>query len=247
MPFDIGGFIFNSDRIENDTRAGVITDGLALHLDADNNESYPKGGDTWYDISGNGNNGTVFGSVPYEIDGTSCFNFATATGASASASTLGFTFGSNMVPTSGNFTFSCWIKNPNPSSGQIGFFSNAPGADGYRFGVGLNGIYFLVGPTYTEGNISFLSNLSPSLWYNVVAVYSRTSAQILLYLNSVYQNLASIPASQTTMQNGAPGIVRSSCCGIYTGKLAQFQVYSRALSVTEITQNYNVTKRRFGV
>ena len=225
----------------------VVTDGLVLALDAANPRSYPGSGTSWFDLSGNGRTASMFGSVPYETDVTNCFNFATATGGSSANSTLGFTFGSNMVPTTGNFTFSCWIKAPNSSSSQVGLFSNAGSADGYRFGIGLNGIYYLIGPTYIEGTISFTSSLSSSIWYNVVAVYSRTTAQVLLYLNSIYQNLASIPTSQTTMQNGTPGIVRSPCCGVYTGKLAQFQVYNRALSATEITQNFNALRNRFGI
>jgi len=221
--------------------------GLVLCLDAGNPKSYPGSGTTWTDLSGRGNNATMFGSVPFETDVTSCFNFATATGANAASSSLGFTFGSNMIQTSGNFTFSCWIKNPNSSSGQVGLFSNAGGGDGYRFGVGLNGIYFLIGPTYTEGGISFSSSLSSNLWYNVTTVYSRTTAQVLLYLNGVYQNAGSIPASQTGMQNGAPGLVRSACCGIYTGKLASFSAYNASLTASEIQQNFNALKGRFGL
>jgi len=38
--------------------AKIVTNGLALFLDAGNNNSYPGNGTTWYDLSGNGNNGT---------------------------------------------------------------------------------------------------------------------------------------------------------------------------------------------
>lgn len=225
----------------------IVRDGLVLYLDAANVKSYPGSGATWSDLSGDGRNATMFGSVPFSTDVVPCFDFATATGANAPSSSLGFTFGSNMIPTTGNFTLSCWIKNPNSSSGQVGLFSNAGGGDGYRFGVGLNGIYFLIGPTYAEGGISFSSNLSSSLWYNVVAVYSRDTAQVLLYLNGTYQNVASIPISQTTMQNGSPGLVRSACCGIYTGKLAGFSAYSKALSATEIQQNFGALRGRYSI
>ena len=36
----------------------IVTDGLVLCLDAGNPKSYPGSGTTWYDLSGNGNNGT---------------------------------------------------------------------------------------------------------------------------------------------------------------------------------------------
>jgi len=224
----------------------VLTQNLVLYLDAGNYNSYPGTGTTWNDLSGLRYNATMFGAVPFVTDVAQCFNFASATGPASWGSTLGFTFASNMIPQTGNFTLSCWIKNPNSASGQVGLFSNAGSADGYRFGVGLNGIYFLIGPTYTEGGIPFLSPLSSSLWYNVVAVYRRSTASVLLYLNGVFQNSASIPASQTTFSNATPGIVRSPCCGIYTGKLAIFTAHSRALTETEISNNFTALKGRFG-
>jgi hypothetical protein len=225
----------------------ISTTGLVLTLDAANVRSYPGSGTSWFDLSGNGNNASMFGSVPYETDVTQCFNFATATGGASASSSLGFTFTSNMIPTTGNFTLSFWVKNPNSSSGQVGLFSNAGGANGYRFGIGLNGIYFLIGPTYTEGGINFITAISSSTWNSVVAVYSRTTAQILLYLNGIFQNSTSIPVSQTEFSNVAPGIVRSPCCGIYTGKLATCSAYNRALTADEILQNYNATKGRYGL
>jgi hypothetical protein len=225
----------------------IVSNGLVLCLDAGNPKSYPGSGTTWTDLSGLGNTATMYGSVPFSTDISPCFDFATATGASAPSSSLGFTFGSNMIPTTGNFTLSCWIKNPPSSSGQVGLFSNAGSADGYRFGVGLNGVYYLIGPTYTESTVAFLSNLSTSLWYNVVAVFSRTTSTILVYLNGVYQGSGGMPVSQTAMQNGAPGLVRSACCGIYTGKLAGFSAYSKALTPSEIQQNFNAMRGRFGI
>lgn len=222
----------------------VVTNGLVLALDAANTKSYPGSGTTWADLSGNGNAATMFGAVPFLIDTTQCFDFATATGAGASQSTLGFTFASNMISTTGNFTISTWIKNPNNTGGQVGLFSNAGGGDGYRFGIGKDSIYYLIGPTYIEGNLAFTSTLNASSWYNVSAVFNRSGTSILLYLNGIFQRSVTIP-SQSAMQNGAPGLVRSSCCTIYTGKLSSFMVYNTALTASEQLQNYNALKSRF--
>jgi len=225
----------------------IVTDGLVLALDAGNTKSYPGSGTTWTDLSGSGNNATMYGSVPFSTDVAPCFDFATATGANAANSSLGFTFGSNMIQTTGDFTFSCWVKNPNASTAQVGLFSNAGGADGYRFGLNSSSVYFLIAPTYTEGGISFSSTLSSSLWYNVVAVYSRTTASVLVYLNGVFQNSSSIPTPQTAFTNTAPGLVRSACCTIYTGKLAGFSAHNKALTAAEISQNYNALRGRYGI
>ena len=226
----------------------IVKDGLVLHLDAANPKSYLGTGTAWNDLSNNGNNGTAYGSPVFSTDGKGCFDFATTTGANAAAASLGFTFASNMVPTTGNFTFECWIKNP-PASGQTGMFSNAGGGDGYRFGVGYDGVYFLIGPNYTEGGIGWTSgNLNSTLWYHIVATWDRTSVyRVNTFLNGNYQNFGSMPTTQTAMQNGAPGLVRSPCCGIFTGKIAIMKVYSRLLTNSEILQNYNALRGRFGL
>jgi len=222
----------------------IITDGLVLALDAANPKSYTGSGTNWVDKSVSNKNATMFGSVPFSTDGRGCFDFSTATGGTSGNSSLGFTFSSNMIPTTGNFTLSVWIKNPNSSSGQVGLFSNAGGGDGYRFGVGLNGIYYLIGPTYQEGTLSFSTSLSSTVWYNVSVVFDRTGTQMRLYLNGVFQDSTSL-SGQSAFSNNTPGIVRSPCCTVYTGKLATFFAHSRALTVDEILLNYNSLKNRF--
>ena len=225
----------------------IISDGLVLCLDAGNPKSYTSVSNTWIDLSGNGKNASKFGAPVFSTDGNGCVDFSTATGAGSYAASMGFTFSSNMVPTTGNFTFECWIKNP-PVASQLGMFSNAGGTDGYRFGVGYNGIYYLVGPNYTEATVSWGENLNSSLWYHAVATWDRTNAyRVSIYLNSIYKNFGSMPTTQTAMQNGAPGLVRGGCCGLYTGKIALFKVYNRLLSNQEISQNYNALKSRFGL
>jgi hypothetical protein len=224
----------------------IITSDLVLNLDAGNAASYPGTGTTWTDLSGNGKTATMFGTVPFETDTYQTFNFATTTGGSSANASLGFTFGSNMISTTSNFTISTWIKNPNSAAFGGGLFSNAGSGDGYRFGVYTGGIYYLVGPSFQEGLLTFPSALNSSSWYNVSAVFNRSGTSILLYLNGTFQNSVSIP-SQSASSNTTPGIVRSPCCGIYTGKLSIFMAYNRALSAPELLQNYNVQKTRFGL
>ena len=54
----------------------IVTDGLVLCLDAANAKSYPGTGTTWYDISGNNNNATLYGS-PVVSNGVFQFNGTT--------------------------------------------------------------------------------------------------------------------------------------------------------------------------
>lgn len=44
----------------------MVIDGLTLYLDAANPKSYPGTGTSWFDLSGNGNDATLFGSTTYD-------------------------------------------------------------------------------------------------------------------------------------------------------------------------------------
>jgi hypothetical protein len=225
----------------------LITDSLALYLDAENIKSY-NGTTTWFDISGLNNHATMYGTVPVTEDVVKYFDFATVTGATAPTASLGFTFASNMVTRTGDFTFSTWVKDMNASVSQSGFFSNSGSGNGFRFGVGKNGIYWLIGPTYREGTINYLSTINDSSWHNVVAVFNRSGLIIDLYLNGVYQRSSvQLYSPQTEFSNVAPGLVRSNCCNpIYTGKISSFSVHNKILSAAEIKQNYDALKARYG-
>lgn len=228
----------------------VIRDGLVLCLDAADRNSYTNGNTIWFDLSGGNYNATMFGSVPFSTDGGGCHDFATVTGTFPSNATLGFTFVNNMVPTTGNFTLNVWVKNPPDSVSQSGLFSNAGSSDGYRFGVGKNGVYWLIGPTYAESTVAFLNTLNATSWYNITAVFARSEGtpQIRVYLNGEFQNSGNFNASQTAFTNTAPGLVRSPCCmPIFNGKLARFSVYNKALSASEIKQDFQSLKSRFSL
>lgn len=229
----------------------IILDNLTLSLDAANAKSYPGSGSIWYDQSISKLQANMVGSVPFATDVTSCFDFATATGTASSNSTLGFTVNGSATPAVGDYSFEVWVKSVNAAVSQVGLISNAGGGDGFRFGVGTNGIYALCGPNYTEGSIGFSSSFDNNIWHQVVAVYNRTgsiagSPRVLLYLDGVYQSFLSLPSVQTSQNNSAPGIVRSPCCGIFTGKLAIVRIYSSALAAFQILQNYQALSRRFG-
>ena len=154
---------------------------MAIHYNPQIVTTDYNGTTTWFDLSPSKINGTMFGTVPTSSDGGACFDFSTITGAGASSASLGFTFSRNMIPTVGSFTFSTWIKNPPTNVGQTGLFSNAGGADGYRFGIGRDACYVLNGGVgavgYSEPQLSFTSTLNTTSWYNVVMIFNRSNVR----------------------------------------------------------------------
>ena len=55
----------------------IVTDGLILALDAADRNSYPGSSTTWYDVSGNGNHGTLTGFTGPSAGSTSGFDTKT--------------------------------------------------------------------------------------------------------------------------------------------------------------------------
>jgi hypothetical protein len=79
-------------------------------------------------------------------------------------------------------------------------------------------------------------------WNNIVATSDGT-------INKLYLNNVNIGSTNGVIFDNTAGDIRISGYGSYmvNGKCAMLKMYNRALSVTEITQNYEATKTRFGL
>jgi hypothetical protein len=212
---------------------------------------------SWLDLSGKNNHATNYGNQKYFYKGPVYYwDFAGITSAASSGNVSisayqGFTFAADPVPTYGNFTFSAWIQYPGVGYGQLGFFANAGDGAGYRFGPARGGAYFLLGGVngegYTEGGLTYAERTSTE-WFNVTAVFDREDSKIRTYINGILESTTVVPLQSTTpMPSKNPGIGRAACCGLWYGKLAHFSVYSKGLSNTEVLQNHNALKSRFGL
>ena len=84
-------------------------------------------------------------------------------------------------------------------------------------------------------------------WNNVVATWDGTNKRI--YVNGVLRaTSATLTGTVTQNTTGAAFI------GIYggggypfNGRIAQTQIYNRALTAAEIQQNFNATRSRYGI
>jgi hypothetical protein len=92
----------------------IVTNGLALCLDAANRKSYSGSGSIWRDLSGNSNNGSLLNSATFsnENGGT-----IVLTNANSNVNCNGFTFNNP------NLTFNCWAKVNTIGAGYSHFIS----------------------------------------------------------------------------------------------------------------------------
>ena len=219
----------------------IVASGLVLYLDAGYVVSYPTTGTTWNNISGvSGNTGTLTNGPTYSSlnGGSIVFD-----GVDDFISIPTYTFGN------GDWTLSMWVNSTN--SGGFNLMTNSSGGPvSNAFGYYQNKIFYQnydANPNwkYNYGN----TTLSINTWYLLTWVnYAGASANLgtmQMFVNGVSDS--GIFTSYTT--NGGPCNVigKNYASSFFNGKISTTQIYNRSLSSSEITQNYNSQKSRFGL
>ena len=232
----------------------VESDGLMFYLDAGSTESYPGTGTTWYDLSGNGRNGTLVNSMSISggtatlAPGTS--DYATIPhDATISAAAFGAGNGYTLESWCRFTSFQNWTCMISKAFG--GSWSNTTSglwmesAGNFRFVVGSNQSSNPAG-SYING-ASFAA--STNTWYQVVGVNDGTNAK--LYVNGVYRDqaaLSGITATRTENTNAITvGRRATGTAPSHDGDIAIVKVYNTALTDSQILKNFNAIRGRFGI
>jgi hypothetical protein len=216
----------------------VVTNGLVLALDAADRNSYVSGSTTWLDISGNGGVDTL----------TNC-GFDSANGGAITFDPL----------VSGSSTINHNSLNLNQITVNVWYYSNATTSQALTRGSGNNsyilhyrgaGFYLVASNDTASGYLAWDTAPASLRWNMLTGTWD--GATMKLYTNGVKQ------ASELSFAGGPSNILKSfnlTQLGYYfnsfqpytNGRVANFALYNRALSSTEILQNYNAQKSRFGL
>ena len=216
----------------------ITTDGLVGYWDAANPRSYSGSGNTWYDLTPNGNNLTLTNSPTFNSSGY----FTTGTtGYFTGAGTSSIPSGSN------SYTMSCFAQLPTWADARgimsIGGYGSNNESNAIRTG-GVNPGYFYNYWWYNDLYITNNNgNTASSRWFYVTASYDGTTRKF--YVNSILvgSDTPSAPnVSSTTIQ-----LAKTWSTEYLYGLISSAKIYNRALTATEILQNYNATKRRYGL
>jgi hypothetical protein len=228
-----------STRLPNVLPFNFVTSGLTSNLDASNTSSYSGTGTAWTDLSGNNNgatltNGPTFSSAnsgQIVLDGSNDF----------------IDFGNKFNFTTENFTFSLWVYPKSFSSNNFLIYKGNQSSNGY---------YMLIA---TDSSLQFFTNqsgawqgssvngglLTINTWWNIVIV--RNGSSVRFFINGIDRTNTSgthiNPASSSTnftIGNYSNGSFANS-------NIASFLVYTRALSGSEIYQNFAFKKSLFGL
>lgn len=216
---------------------------LILDLDAGDPKSYPRTGSTWYDLSGTGNNATIYGGMTWHPDGYFMFDGSS-----------GYALAS-LATTASVISICVWAFVP--SNAMLGGLAHNGNGDtnGYGFGVGTT--------TYdaAPGGNNFIALHPAVVWVDTnvnmgtgwhcltLAKTSATNIRFLLDNNTanVYNNAAvtaNVAPTAGNFQIGAQ--YYSGTTRFWPGHIARVMVYSSVISTTTNTKNYDAMMRRFG-
>lgn len=228
----------------------IITDGLIFYSDSANPKSYLGFGDAWNDISGNNHVGTLFNGVGYDSDNN---GFLTFDGVDDWVNTGTFDYFSNWTDP---VTISIWCRVPTDAIWSNGYTGNIIGRGSYTGSNGLVrfstnnrvGVYF----RSTDGTVQLgYTGVVRDTWFNLSCTWDGINTMIL------YFNGASVSSTTTGVLGGTIdigswiiGLARAyggAFGNYFQGDISNIMFYNRPLNETEITQNYNTTKSRYGL
>jgi len=228
---------------------------LVLHLDAANRKSYPGSGTAWTDLCGSSNVGTLTNGPTFDstnngsivFDGTNDYV------------DLGSTY---YITTTTPFTVNLWLKpnfrSPNGTQTDFHRFVTLKAVGTATFGIayvsqlnaGYEGLYVTNYSGWVRAKTSYYP--TNNVWAFLTLTYNGGGSTNINNFN-IYWNTSQIAFNTTgvtspplTADNNTLAI-RPDNTQVYRGNMSSFQIYNRALSVAEISQNFEAMRGRYGI
>ena len=218
--------IFNIDY------PAIVTDGLVLNLDAGFAPSYPTTGTTWYDVSSGGNNGTLVNGVGYNSGNLGSLVFD---GVDDKITTNQL---SGRNPATNPFTIEAWVKSDVTGVAKMWIDATRNGTNQRFYATLINGGTSNIG---IQGSAWSNSSPNDTEWHYQAIVMDSSTAR-------GYDNGFEVQTKPYTSYTLAGPLNIGGRGGYrWSGLIANFKIYNRALTADEVLQNYNATKTRFGL
>jgi len=221
----------------------IATEGLVLCLDAGNSKSYPGTGTTWTDLSGQGNTGTL-------VNGPT---FSSANGGSIVLDGVNDRIDGSVSPLTSNYSIELWFRLITSNAGDNSVLAlTASNAHGFLGEIRhIDGaIRFLHRFPYGgSGGDSFYSSGKINLNQIYSVSWVRDSNQ-KIYINGNFdsQIAATVAGFDSTLNQLVIGqLTPTNNARIINANVYSLKIYNRALTPSEISQNFNATRGRYGI
>jgi len=217
----------------------IVTKNLVLYLDAANIRSYPKTGTTWSDLAGS-NNGTL----------TNGPTFNSANGGSIVIDEVDDFIALPKLSLTTSLTFNVFVNISSFFSGGVnpGFWRDGSNSRGNNFNI----LQSTTGRPWIRWNgVNILRPLSGygvplNNWIYVSYVVENGGPNVYFYVNGDLKHSNTHTSTITSIDIYNIGY-QYSISEKLPGQYGIISVYNRALSATEVLQNFNATRARFGI
>jgi hypothetical protein len=219
-----------------------VTSGLVLNLDAGDIASYPGSGTSWTDTVG-GKVFTLFNGPTYNSANGGYINFVAASNQWANSTTS--------LSSLNTWTVEAWhyYTGTNTGTSPCIVTETYPGS--------TSNINYTLG-SVTDNNPNLqaaffdgawrrttTTTLTANNWYQIVGTYDGSAVK--LYVNNTLINSTNYSGTPIS-SNGGIRLMRRWDLGQYWGgRLSIVRLYSSALTASEVSQNFNGQRNRFGI
>ncbi|MFZ2125476.1 MAG: LamG domain-containing protein [Candidatus Saccharimonadales bacterium] len=225
-----------------------LTTPTVVRLDSAIAMSYPGSGTSWTDLSDNGNNGALMNGVGYNSNNWGSLTF------DGTDDYVDVGNAANLDALTDAITVEAWVNPDAFVSSYQRIVAKQYASDGTTgnscFQLGINSSNKW---RWSVGGVFDISLNSPAplanSWYHIVGTYNRTLAKIYIngtevysaaYINPIRTNSSQVLTIGTTDFDGSKSYY-------FKGLISSVSIYNRALSGSEVQQNFNAIRDRYGI
>jgi hypothetical protein len=224
--------IKSGETTYHQAKRGIVQNGLVLNLDAGVDASY-NGGTTWRDLSSSNRDVGIYNTIPHYKNRGGEFLFD---GASDFMQTTDW----QILTGNASYTYDIFFKKYSNNNSNWVSYGSASANSLNQLGI-YNGT--LGALQYSNDTGVSASSVTSNEWHSLVATHDGSTTKI-------YVDSSMVASKSTTYSFGSSNLnIGRAITGSYYANisLGYIRIYNRALTATEVTQNYNATRHRFGV
>ena len=228
--------------------AKIVTDGLVLCLDAANTKSYSGSGTTWSDVSGNAYNASIVGSVSHTTENLGCFNMngsQTSDYITLPVSAL------NNLSDGTYWSLEFWIRlDATPSSAAPTYFNSMATTSDNNYYIARQADSKIT--PFNESKNSG-SDISYSAGEKLLLTIVHKGSSQDYYKNGVFSGNYTAGNNVKSTEGWVLNQEQDSVLGGFASNQAadmgcySIRLYNKSLSSSEVQQNFNALRGRFGL
>ena len=227
MPLGLSSQVFSN--------TSIVINGMTLRLNPGSTTSYSGSGTTWTDVCGNGANITLVNSPTFTSGTRPYFTFNGTNQYGTGSKT-------NVLPTTA-YTKSVWFYlNAYQDNNLV---SSQTGGHFLYMGSATNKLYSGHSNWAVFTSYASTGTISLSTWYMATLTFNTTNG-MTLYINGSQDSTYTADKSAHN-GDGSTNVATYAGGNLLNGRIGQVFCYNRALSSTEVLQNYNATKSTYGL